>query len=73
MNIFVYLRIQQNIRFGLRCNKIRDCEDGTDEENCSCRDYLQVDKQKLICNGIVDCSDRTDEQGCSKLHMIYDY
>lgn len=35
-------RILQMINIDHRCDMIRDCEDGTDEDNCSCREYLSV-------------------------------
>ncbi|KII64331.1 hypothetical protein RF11_01135 [Thelohanellus kitauei] len=61
----------------LRCNRIEDCLDGSDEFNCSTDQYLcQIDNECLslnsICNGIKDCSDGSDEYDCtsSKLYFI---
>lgn len=50
-----------------RCDRIFDCEDGTDEENCTCKDFLKGPFAKLICDGHVDCVDKTDEIGCCEL------
>lgn len=45
----------------------RDCSDGTDEELCSCADYLKsTSRNELICDDHVDCSDFSDEIGCRK-------
>lgn len=59
-------RMTQSINIEQRCDKIFDCEDGTDEEDCTCRDYLKHGFTKMICDGHVDCVDSTDEEGCSK-------
>lgn len=47
-----------------KCNKHLDCEDGTDEENCTCRDYLLNFQPTAICDGHLDCDDETDEKNC---------
>jgi len=49
-----------------RCDRIVDCEDGTDELNCTCRDYLKGPLDILICDGKTDCEDLTDEDDCGK-------
>ena len=60
-------RIPQVIHSDQRCDKIFDCEDGSDEENCTCRDRLRSSFAKLICDGNVDCSDLTDENECCEV------
>lgn len=52
-----------------RCDRILDCEDGTDEESCTCRDYLKGSLNILICDGKADCEDLTDEENCGKYYM----
>ncbi|XP_076268925.1 serine protease nudel isoform X2 [Rhynchophorus ferrugineus] len=47
-----------------RCNKVEDCEDGTDEVNCTCADYIKNIDSSAICDGITDCPDLTDEMDC---------
>ncbi|KAI4459783.1 low-density lipoprotein receptor-related [Holotrichia oblita] len=44
------------------CNKINDCEDGSDEPDvCSCVSYLTLTNPERICDGVRHCYDRTDE------------
>ncbi|XP_050742444.1 basement membrane-specific heparan sulfate proteoglycan core protein isoform X17 [Drosophila biarmipes] len=53
------------------CNGIINCQDGSDERNCTfCREdaYLCTTGECLAvdqrCNGIVDCADGSDERHC---------
>ncbi|XP_022825426.1 serine protease nudel isoform X1 [Spodoptera litura] len=57
-------RIEQTIPYQQRCDRKADCEDGTDELDCTCTDYLITFDDKLICDGISDCADGQDEQDC---------
>ncbi|XP_017781082.1 PREDICTED: serine protease nudel-like isoform X2 [Nicrophorus vespilloides] len=48
-----------------RCNQLVDCNDGSDEKNCNCADYLRSQfLLRKICDGIVDCWDYSDENQC---------
>ena len=55
------------------CDRILDCEDGTDEESCPCKD----DEFQCVSNGMCiskdlrcdhdsDCIDHSDEMNCSE-------
>ncbi|XP_055842461.1 serine protease nudel [Episyrphus balteatus] len=61
---FVCEKIPQIIDIGNRCDRIADCEDGTDEDGCTCRQYLKGPLNILICDGKIDCEDFTDEDDC---------
>lgn len=54
----------QVIPLNKRCNKIIDCQDGTDEEHCKCLDYLKTTRTDVLCDGISDCYDLSDEDIC---------
>lgn len=55
-----------------RCDKHLDCEDGSDEADCSCAHYVHSARPDAICDGVTDCHDVSDEIGCgkSKLNII---
>ncbi|XP_030372778.1 serine protease nudel [Scaptodrosophila lebanonensis] len=63
-NKFVCQKMSQIVELQHRCDKKVDCEDGTDELDCSCRDYLKGSLSVLICDGKADCEDLTDELEC---------
>lgn len=58
------LRLLQQIPGNRRCDKAFDCEDGTDEFDCTCIEYLRHSHPSAICDGTTDCADLTDEQNC---------
>ncbi|CAL7938816.1 unnamed protein product [Xylocopa violacea] len=62
--VFTCSRLLQSIPIQQRCNRVLDCEDGTDEMNCTCKEHLLHFKPSAICDGYVDCDDQTDELGC---------
>ena len=52
----------------LRCNRLADCRDSSDEKNCTCAQLLKAQLQgSKICDGIDDCADLSDETECGVL------
>uniref|UniRef100_A0A336MDC0 CSON014457 protein n=1 Tax=Culicoides sonorensis TaxID=179676 RepID=A0A336MDC0_CULSO len=64
---FLCKNIPQKINPIHRCDRQTDCEDGTDEFNCTCKEFLVHQEPQKICDGFVDCVDLTDEEGCCKI------
>ncbi|XP_018321822.1 serine protease nudel [Agrilus planipennis] len=64
-NRFWCKRILQFVSWSQVCDRKADCEDGSDEEGCSCGTFLQTKQPDAICDGIYDCKDLTDEKHCS--------
>nr|KAF7429288.1 hypothetical protein H0235_005686 [Vespula pensylvanica] len=62
--VFTCQLLLQSIHISKRCDKIIDCEDGTDELNCTCKETLSQYRPEAICDGYVDCEDKTDENDC---------
>lgn len=60
-------RILQNVPIDKKCDRQIDCEDATDEKECTCKDFLQNSHSEAICDGNFDCADGTDESNCCKL------
>ena len=56
-----------------RCDKEKDCDDGSDEQNCGCdADMWRCDNRVRVyktwkCDGEDDCGDGSDEAGCGEL------
>lgn len=65
-NDFLIYSIHQVVPYATRCDHKPDCEDGTDELDCTCLDYLTSYDNRLLCDGNFDCADGQDEIDCCK-------
>ncbi|XP_057339605.1 serine protease nudel [Microplitis mediator] len=63
-SIFYCTKIPQSVFRSNRCDKKFDCEDGTDEFGCTCRDTLILQHPLSVCDGRIDCADKSDEVDC---------
>ena len=72
-NTFICKNVHQCIKSDKRCDGNLDCIDGTDEQNCQCKDYLKNTEKERICDGYPDCYDYTDELGCKRCNYIDAY
>jgi Low-density lipoprotein receptor domain class A. len=48
------------------CDGEVDCEDMSDETECTCGDQLRNIHPQFVCDEYLDCADGTDEQKCCK-------
>lgn len=65
-----FSRIHQTINIDHRCDQALDCEDGSDERNCTCKDFLISKHHHLICDGKADCVDLSDESDCCEFFLF---
>ena len=70
---FICKNIHQCIEGDKRCDGKFDCVDGTDEQNCDCKDYLRNKASDRICDGYPDCYDYSDELGCRRCDAYDSY
>lgn len=84
-NQFTCKSNDQCIPLNWKCDKIKDCEDGSDELKVDCKNQCS-NKTKTFkcstgqcidiihrCDGLPDCRDGSDEVNCCKLKNIFFY
>ncbi|XP_021924195.1 uncharacterized protein LOC110831956 [Zootermopsis nevadensis] len=56
--------LPQKILLTRMCDGMVDCEDMSDETECTCLDELLSIRPQFVCDDYLDCADGTDEQNC---------